>query len=148
PISVSLWILNKNKTERIRKLPDLTRNFRARKNEVLFMDLREIGEPFEKKFIQFSPLQINKIAETYHKWQQKESGYEDKPEYCYSASIQEIEKKDFSLVPSKYIEFKNRDEEIDFDIKMASISAELSDVMKKQEESKRELLSVFKNLGY
>src|SRR5690606_11319441 len=115
PISVSLWILNKNKTERIRKLPDLTRNFRERKNEVLFLDLREIGEPFEKKFIQFSSKQINRIAETYHKWQEKEPGYEDIPEYCYSASIQEIEKKDFSLVPSKYIVFKNKDEEVDFD---------------------------------
>ena len=30
----------------------------------------------------------------------------------------EIEKKDFSLVPSKYIQFVNRDENIDFDEKM------------------------------
>tara|TARA_B100002049_G_scaffold191342_1_gene148364 strand:+ start:2915 stop:4480 length:1566 start_codon:yes stop_codon:yes gene_type:complete len=148
PISVSLWILNKNKTERTLKLPDLTRNFRERKDEVLFLDLREIGEPFEKKFIQFSPKQINNIAETYHKWQEKESGYENIPEYCYSASIEEIEKKDFSLVPSKYIEFKNKDEEVDFDTKMTSISNDLSDVMKKQEDSKKELLKVFKNLGY
>src|SRR5690606_35882761 len=64
PISVSLWILNKNKAERTLKLPDLTRNLRERKNEILFLDLREIGEPFEKKFIQFSPKQINNIAET------------------------------------------------------------------------------------
>ncbi|MCB0536051.1 MAG: N-6 DNA methylase [Bacteroidetes bacterium] len=148
PISVSLWILNKNKTERILKLPDLTRNLRERKDKILFLDLREIGEPFEKKFIQFSPKQINNIAETYHKWQEKESGYENIPEYCYSASIDEIEKKDFSLVPSKYIEFKNKDEEVDFDTKMTSISNDLSDVMKKQEDSKKELLKVFKNLGY
>lgn len=148
PISVSLWILNKNKAERTLKLPDLTRNLRERKNEILFLDLREIGEPFEKKFIQFSPKQINNIAETYHKWQEKESGYENIPEYCYSASIEEIVKKDFSLVPSKYIEFKNKDEEVDFDTKMTSISNDLSDVMKKQEDSKKELLKVFKNLGY
>ena len=40
------------------------------------------------------------------------------PEYCYSASLDEIERKGWSLVPSKYIEFKNRDEQIDFDAKM------------------------------
>ena len=148
PISVSLWILNKNKTERTLKLPDLTRNLRERKDEILFLDLREIGEPFEKKFIQFSAKQINNIAETYHKWQEKESGYENIAEYCYSVSIEEIEKKDFSLVPSKYIEFKNKDEEVDFDTKMTSISNNLSDVLKKQKDSKKELLKVFKNLGY
>jgi type I restriction enzyme M protein len=148
PISVSLWILNKNKNERILKLPDLTRNFRERKNEVLFMDLREIGEPFEKKFIQFSLKQIKDIAETYHKWQQKNSGYEDKMEYCYSATLEEIEKKDYSLVPSKYIGFKNKDEDVDFDKKMSSLSSELSHLIKKQENSKKELLEVFKSLGY
>lgn len=41
--------------------------------------------------------------------------YINVPEYCYSTALEEIEKKDFSLVPSKYIEFVNRDENIDFD---------------------------------
>jgi type I restriction enzyme M protein len=43
---------------------------------------------------------------------------ENIPEFCYSASFDEVAKKDFSLVPSKYIEFVNRDENIDFDEKM------------------------------
>lgn len=53
-ISVTLWILNNNKKERSVKLNEVVRNYRDRQHEVLFMDLREVGEPFEKKFIQFS----------------------------------------------------------------------------------------------
>ena len=147
-ISVTLWILNKNKTERIVEMPDLTRNYRNREQEILFMDLRQIGEPFEKKFTQFSEQHIQEIASTYHQWQQKDSEYKDVPEYCYSASIDEVVKKDFSLVPSKYIEFVNRDENINFSEKMTALQTELSDLLQQEEESKTELLNVFKELGY
>lgn len=81
-------------------------------------------------------------------WQQVEKGYKDVPEYCYSASFDEIEKKDFSLVPSKYIEFVNRDENIDFDDKMKALQSEFSDLLKAEEQSKKDLLKVFEELGY
>ncbi|SFS84731.1 type I restriction enzyme M protein [Zhouia amylolytica] len=147
-ISVTIWILNNNKKERVVKLPDATRNYRNREDEILFMDLREIGEPFEKKFIQFSPDHIKQIAETYHNWQQKDSGYEDVPEYCYSANLEEVKAKDYSLVPSKYIEFVNRDENINFEDKMKTIQAEMTDLLKQEAQSKEDLLNVFKELGY
>jgi type I restriction enzyme M protein len=73
---------------------------------------------------------------------------ENIPEFCYSASFDEIEKKDFSLVPSKYIEFVNRDENIDFDEKMQSLKSEFADLMKAEAQSKSDLLTVFKELGY
>ncbi|NLN24961.1 MAG: N-6 DNA methylase [Bacteroidetes bacterium] len=147
-ISVTLWILNKNKTERTVELPDVTRNYRNREQEILFMDLRQIGIPFEKKFIQFSEENIQDIAKTYHQWQQKDSDYKDIPEYCYSASLEEVTKKDFSLVPNKYIEFVNRDENINFDDKMTSLQKELGDLLQQEAESKTELLNLFKDLGY
>ncbi|TCP25145.1 type I restriction enzyme M protein [Tenacibaculum skagerrakense] len=147
-ISVTLWILNNNKKERVVKLPDATRNYRNREDEILFMDLREIGEPFEKKFIQFSPDQIEQISKTYHNWQQKDSDYEDVPEFCYSAKKDEVNSKDYSLVPSKYIEFVNRDENINFDDKMKALQTDIADLLKQEAESKEDLLAVFKDLGY
>lgn len=147
-ISVTVWILNKNKKEQTKKVGEDTRNYRNREKEVLFMDLRQIGEPFEKKYTQFNPDHISEIAKTYHSWQQIDKDYEDVPEYCYSASLEEIEKKDFSLVPSKYIEFVNRDENIDFGDKMKSLQVEFADLLKAEEQSKNDLLNVFKELGY
>ncbi|VDA99856.1 Type I restriction-modification system, DNA-methyltransferase subunit M [Olavius algarvensis spirochete endosymbiont] len=158
-ISVTLWILNKNKKARtVEHLPargaqaggDLSRHYRDREGEVLFMDLRQIGEPFEKKYTQFPDEHIQEIAKTYHTWQQTiaDTEYENVPEYCYSANIDEIRAKDYSLVPSKYIEFVNRDENIDFDEKMAGLQAEFTDLLKAEENSKNELLNVFRELGY
>ena len=65
----TVWILNKNKKEQSRSIGDEIRMYRNREKEVLFMDLRQMGEPFEKKFIQFSDADIKKIADTYHTWQ-------------------------------------------------------------------------------
>src|SRR5690606_29695195 len=101
----------------------------------------QIGEPFEKKYIQFSLDHIQDISNTYHTWQQ-DKNYQNISEYCYSASFDEVEKKDFSLVPSKYIEFVNRDENIDFDEKMKTLQVEFAELLKAEELSKKDLLSV------
>lgn len=147
-ISVSIWIINNNKRERVVKLPEDERNYRNRENEILFIDLRQVGEPFEKKFIQFNEEQIGQIAKTYHSWQQKDSDYKNVPEFCYSASFDEVAAKDFSLVPSKYIEFINRDENIDYDVKMTALQSEIGNLLKEEINSKNDLLNVFKELGY
>lgn len=147
-ISVTLWILNKNKKARLVNQNNKEITYRNRENEVLFMDLRESGVPFEKKYIQFSNEEINKISETYHIWQQDANRYVDISEYCYSAKLEEIQKKDYSLVPSKYIEFANRDENINYDEKMKGLKEEFTQLLKEEEASKEDLLNVFKELGY
>jgi type I restriction enzyme M protein len=42
----------------------------------------------------------------------------------------------------------NRDENIDFGEKMESLRKEFSELMKSEEESRKKLLNVFKELGY
>ena len=149
-ISVTLWILNNNKKARTVEQNGKLIKYRNREKEVLFIDLRQWGEPFEKKYIQFSQEQITDIAQNFHNWQQEgyEKTYKNIPEYCYSATLNEIEQKGWSLVPSKYIEFKNRDEQIDFDARMRELQSELSDLLKQEEESKAELKALFDKLGY
>ncbi|SHF88199.1 type I restriction enzyme M protein [Flavobacterium segetis] len=147
-ISVTLWILNKNKKARTVTLPDETRNYRNRENEILFLDLREKGIPFEKKFTQFSEENIAEITDTYHNWQTDSDKYKNVPEFCFSASIDAVIAKDFSLVPSKYIEFVNRDENIDFHDKMKVLQKDFSELLKAEAQSKDDLLTVFKELGY
>ena len=149
-ISVTLWILNNNKKARTVEQNGRLVKYRDRRDEVLFVDLRQWGEPFEKKYVQFTPEQITDIARNFHNWQQEgwEETYQNVPEYCYSASLEEIERKGWSLVPSKYIEFKNRDEQVDFDTRMRELQDELSALLKQEEESKRELKELFDKLGY
>ena len=130
------------------QLPDATKNYRDRQNEILFLDLREQGIPFEKKFTQFSTENITEITQTYHNWQTDLEKYKNIPEFCFSATIDAVIAKDFSLVPSKYIEFVNRDENIDFEDKMKVLQQDFSELLKAEIQSKNDLLTVFKELGY
>jgi type I restriction enzyme M protein len=126
------------------------KKYRDRSGEILFMDLRQMGSPFEKKFVELTEDDRGKVTATYHAWQTAghETTYANVPEYCYSAKADEVKAKGFSLVPSKYIEFINRDENIDFDDKMKALQSELAILLKEEEKSKEDLLKVFKELGY
>lgn len=63
-----------------------------------------------------------------------------------TAQQKKIAEKGYNLVPSRYIEFENRDETLDFDTTMKNLQSELADLL--NQEKKLALLSVFKNLGY
>jgi type I restriction enzyme M protein len=149
-ISVTLWILNKNKKSRVVEQNGVEKRYRDRQKQVLFMDLRQMGSPYEKKYIELTQEDRDKVTSVYHNWQQEgyEETYKNIPEFCYSASYEEIEEKGFTLVPSRYIEFVNRDENIDFDTKMKALQSELTDLLRQEEKSKEDLLGVFKELGY
>ena len=149
-ISVTLWILNRNKKAHVVEQNGEIKRYRNRENEILFMDLRQMGSPYEKKYIELTDADRAKVTEVYHNWQQEgyEETYENIPEFCYSASYDEVEEKGFTLVPSRYIEFVNRDENINFDTKMKTLQKELKELLIEEEKSKAELLEVFKELGY
>ena len=162
-ISVTLWILNNNKKggnyhNRIQ---------RNREHEILFMDLRawtenpvknenkkkvllSSNESKDTDNIKINVLgQIEKATEIYHKWQSTEadgSNYE-MPELYRSVKIDEIKEKDWTLIPSKYIEFIDHDLDIDFDKEMKRIQSEMSEIMSKEEKSQEMLKEAFEGIG-
>lgn len=149
-ISVTLWILNKNKKARQIEINDTQKKYRDREDNILFMDLRRWGSEYEKSFIELTSSDITKVAENYHNWQQTsfETKYKNIPEFCYTATLEEVVKNDFSLVPSKYIEFIDRDSTIDFDTEMLRIQKEFQTILAEEIDSQNQLKNAFKGLGY
>ena len=112
-----------------------------------------MGDPFEKKYVRFSDADIRKVADTYHNWQRDghTETYADIPEFCKSVTIDGeggVKEKDFSLVPSKYIEFVNRDETFDYETRMRELQTELTGILREEAVSRDAVLDVFKSLGY
>lgn len=149
-ISVTLWILNKNKKERTLKRNDIQRNYRNREEEILFMDLRTFGRVYEKKYMELSPKEVARVRDTFHNWQEvdAENTYQNIPEFCYSATKEEVKENDFSLVPSRYIEFVDQDSGMDFDTEMKRIQKDFRELMQAEKKSQEELMKAFKTLGY
>jgi len=149
-ISVTLWILNKNKKERTAHINNTDKNYRNREKEILFMDLRRWGSEYEKKYVELTTDDIEKASLNYHNWQQSdfETTYKDIPEFCKSASFEDIKANNFSLVPSKYIEFVDKDSGIDFDTEMKRIQKDFKALLQDEKDSQNQLINAFKVLGY
>ena len=149
-ISVTLWILNQNKKGGNYHC----RPLRNRENEILFMDLRTWSEhPVKgegKKKVFLDDAQIQRAADIYHTWQAEgtDGAKYEVPELYRSVGIAEIEKQGWSLVPSKYIEFIDRDREIDFAAEMSRIQAEMRDVLAREKQSQKLLEDAFRGIGY
>ena len=144
-ISVTLWILNQNKRGGVYH----DRTLRDRSGEVLFVDLRTWNETvYEKKYVKFTPEQIAAAVKIYHDWQTTGGASYAKPELYYSATKQEIAEKDYSLVPSRYIEFVDRDTELDYQTALKTIGAESTALVERQVKNGLKLVAALKALGY
>lgn len=151
-ISVTLWIMNNNKKSRNLN----NRQLRNRENETLFIDLRRWDNKIEeyivakgkrKKKTVFTSEQIKKVKEIYHSWQ-TDKNFENIPELCASVTNEEIEKANYSLAPSKYVEFIDRDLDIDYELEMNRIQEGMSRLLKTEKESQRNLEEAFRGIGY
>lgn len=153
-ISVTLWILNENKKGGKYQ----NRILRNRKNEILFMDLRSwTGDEWnngvknmQKKKFALTTEQILKAADIYHKWQ--EEGCDGKnyeaPELYKSVGFETIKANNFSLVPSRYIKFVDRDSNIDYDATLKETSCSVRELLKAHEQNTAKIKAAFEGLGY
>ena len=149
-ISVTAWILNRNKHTRTENRPSGEVRYRERSDEILFMDLRHMGHPYEKKYIEFTQEDRDVIVDRFKSWRFDgyQTPYENIPEFCYSATKAEVIGKDYSLVPSRYIEFVQAGEDEDYDAKMKQLQSELQTLLIQEQQSRADLLEVMRNLGY
>lgn len=152
-ISVTLWILNQNKKGGMWH----GRKQRNREGEILFMDLRQWTEnPIkgeQKKKVILKEDQIKRATEIYFKWQAEgtDGANYAEPELYRSVKINEadgIEANNFSIVPSRYIEFVDRDSNIDYDKVLTETASVVSDLLKRQKENEDTLRNALKELGY
>lgn len=163
-ISVTLWILNQNKKGGMYH----GRQQRNREHEILFMDLRTWTEnPVKnegKKKVFLDSAQIAKAAEIYHNWQLEgtDGSRYAVPELYRSvkvynkqlsadevkAGVNTIESANYTLTPSKYIEFIDHDLDINFEKEMVRIQNEMKEIIKQEEDSQKMLKSAFEGIGY
>ena len=144
-ISVTLWILNNNK----KGGPRHGRMLRNREGEILFVDLRTWSDNiYEKKYVRLSEEQIAEVCKIYFDWVTTGSENYAKPDLYYAAHIDEIRKKGFSLVPSRYIEFVDRDTEMDYQAALTQMSQQFDALKKRWDKNESTLVNAFKVLGY
>lgn len=149
-ISVTLWILNQNKRGGMYH----GRMLRDRHGEILFMDLRSWTEnPVkgeQKKKVELKAEQVKRATDIFFRWQAvgTDGASFAEPELYRSVCFDELKKNNFSLVPSRYIKFVDRDTNIDYDKVLSETASAVSELLSLQRENEAMLRNALKQLGY
>ena len=147
-IGITLWILNANKARIEETKNGVTRKYKDRSKQVLFVDLRTWGSLVEKKFIELDESEFLKIVQTYRNWKNEDGSYLDVPEYCQSARADDIAKNDYSFAPSRYVKFVDKGIIQDYEAQLSEVSSVLEDLLEKEAAKNSDLESALKGLGY
>ncbi|MCF1504023.1 type I restriction-modification system subunit M [Afifella sp. H1R] len=128
----TLWFLDRGKTQT------------ARADEVLFIDARSIFRQIDRAHRDFTPAQLEFLANIVRQWRGEEvelffgaenlmrehglwEGYADVPGLCKVATRAEIEAQGFSLNPGRYVGAANRAEEnVDFAERFEALNEEFT----------------------
>jgi len=141
-IPVSLWFLTRNKKA------DPKRGYRDRTGETLFIDARRMGRLVDRVHRELTQEEIRQIADVYHAWKKGE-GYQDKPGWWKSATIEDIRQRDYVLTPGRYVGVEEREDDgVPFEEKMAELTATLYEQFEEAHRLEAEIKKNLEVLGY
>jgi type I restriction enzyme M protein len=127
-ISVSLWIINKDKKQ---------------KGKTLFLDCRNIGHMIDRAHRDLSNEDIDRIAGTYKDFVDGKDVQE--LGFAHVADLEEIEENNFVLTPGRYVGLEEAEDDGElFEEKMERLTSELSELF---EESHRLEALIKEQLG-
>jgi len=92
-IPACLWFLARDKKNG---------KFKDRRGKILFIDARKLGHMVDRTRREFADSDIDKIAETYHRWREGRD-YEDVAGFCKSATLEEVRGHGHVLTPGRYV---------------------------------------------
>ena len=131
-ISVSLWILNKNKQQ---------------KNKTLFLDCRNLGHMIDRAHRDLSEEDIAKITTTYKNF--VNGKYVEELGYAHAANMDEIETNMFVLTPGRYVGLEEMDDDGEaFEDKMQRLTEELKDLFDESNELEKKIKEQLGAIGY
>ncbi len=123
-IPACLWILARDRSARRSRAGGSPVTFRDRRNEVLFIDARNMGHMVDRTRRELTDEDIHRIADTYHLWRgevadrhSREGGnpapltYQDTPGFCKAATLEEIRKHGHVLTPGRYVGAAEQDDD-------------------------------------
>lgn len=157
-IPACIWFLTKDKFSQ-------KSGKRDRRDQVLFIDARNLGYMRDRVLRDFTSDDIRKVTDTFHAWQQGEAdaqgcanaaggrtpvaAYEDIAGFCASVSFEQIEKHDFVLTPGRYVGAAElEDDGVPFAEKMARLTAQLSAQFAESDRLETEIKRNLGGLGY
>lgn len=135
-IPCCLFFLSKNRNGE--------KGYRARKNEVLFIDARKKGVMVSRKQKALTKEDVAEIAGVYHTFRSAGGKFEGVEGFYKTATIEEIQGREYRLTPGIYVGTEETEtDDVPFEEKMSELMGRLQ---KQFEESNRLQVRIVKNL--
>lgn len=131
-ISVSLWILNRNKKQ---------------KGKTLFLDCRNFGHMVDRAHRDLSEEDIKKISNTYKDFV---AGKDiEELGYAHQADLKEIEENSFVLTPGRYVGLEELEDDGEpFEEKMDRLTSELGELFEESNKLEKLIREQLGAIGY
>lgn len=139
-IPACLWFVARDKKNR---------KFKDRRDEVLFIDARNMGVMMDRRHRELTDEEVKKISSVYHAWRGEGGKYADVKGFCRAVKLDDIKKQGHILTPGRYVgtEEVEEDDEL-FEEKMKKLTSELASQFKKSKELEQEIKKNLGGLGY
>ncbi|MDQ7816940.1 MAG: class I SAM-dependent DNA methyltransferase [Melioribacteraceae bacterium] len=138
-IPASLWFLSRNRENG---------KFRNRKDEILFIDARNMGYLINRRTRELSEEDIQKIAGAYHNWRNPNGNYEDVKGFCNSASVERVKELDYVLTPGRYVGLPDDEDDFDFNERFAKLKAGFEEQLKEEERLNKLIKENLEKVNY
>lgn len=122
-IPAALWFMNRGRN-----------NGNLRKNEILFIDARNLGHLINRRTKQLSAEDINKVTDIYHAWRTGEGKYEDIAGLCASATLDRVKELDYVLTPGRYVGLPDDEDDFNFAERFNALKAEFTAQLVEEEK--------------
>jgi len=117
-IPASLWFMRRGKSHH--------------RDDVLFIDMRNMGHLINRRTLELSDDDMQKVAALYQEWRSEDSEYEDVQGFCKSVSIDDIAEKDYVLTPGRYVGLEETEDDFVFEERFTELQAELEEQIKQE----------------
>ena len=138
-IPCCLWFLSKNRAG--------SHGFRARRQEILFIDARQMGQMLNRRQRFLTDDEIKRIAAVYQSYRRPGRPAPDEPGFCKVASLAEVQGHDYKLTPGIYVGTQaNGDEEEPFEDRLPRLVGDLRGLFAESDRLQAEILEDLEGL--